>query len=80
METSPQPLYRSAAFVNGQVMATQALVFALAAQMPARAAMRAALLQALESLRTAGLATAMPDDYLLGIDRTEGVLVSLFPA
>lgn len=76
----PTPHFASAAYVNGQVMATQALVAAMARLMPDRSGTRAALLQSLELLRVAGLPSGMPDDHLLGIDQTEKTLLALLPA
>lgn len=50
MTSGEQPLYRSAAYINGQLMATQALVFALARALPERHALRATMLRSLELL------------------------------
>jgi hypothetical protein len=71
MTLNKQPLYRSAAYVNGQLMALQALVFALARAQPDRMSLCTAMEQSIELLRTATLPTAMPDDYFLGIDAVD---------
>jgi hypothetical protein len=76
----PTPNFTSAAFVSGELMATQAALFALARLMPDPLAARAAMLQATERLRVAGLPSGMPDDFLLGIDRTERTLRAVLPA
>lgn len=80
MTSSGQPLYRSAAYVNGQLMATQVLLFAVARAMPDRAGLRHDMLRSLELLRSTALCTAMPDDYGLGIDQVETTLQQLLPA
>lgn len=77
MGTSPQPLFKSAAYVNGQLMALQAAFVALARFAPDREALRAEIQRQLEQLRTALLPSGMPDDALAGIDRIEEDLMRL---
>lgn len=68
-----------ASYVDGQFLATQALVFALAKLMPDPIAARDAMLQQLEKLRVAGLPSRMGDEFLLAIDKTEDIVRAAMP-
>lgn len=75
---NPKP-FDVASYVDGQIMATQALVFAVAKLMPDPVAARAAMLQQLEKLRVAGLPSKMGDEFLLAIETTESLVRGAMP-
>ena len=71
---TPQPLYKSAAFVNGQISALEAMFIAVIRTHHDADRLRDQIAHQLEMLRTASLPQPMPDDYLSGIDQTEALL------
>lgn len=73
MEPNTPQRFDVASYIDGQLMATQAMVFALARLMPDPFAARDAMLQSLEKLRVAGLPSGMGDEFLDGIDKTEAL-------